>query len=102
MIPEAASEQRNWAPYAISSAVAKRPAGVRRMVSAMRASLFGIAFQASVSTAPAVRYVDADATRREFDGEMARKRLKRALGRAYQRIARESTQGSPGTDRHDA
>jgi hypothetical protein len=41
--------------YAISSVVAKRPAGVRRTVSTMRASLFGTAFQASVSTAPAVR-----------------------------------------------
>ena len=79
MIPAAASEQRNWAPYAISSAVAKRPAGVRRMVSAMRASLFGIAFQASVSTAPAVKNVDADAARRQFDGEVARQRLERAL-----------------------
>jgi len=38
--------------YAISSVVAKRPAGERRTVSTMRASLFGTAFQASVSTAP--------------------------------------------------
>ena len=38
----------------------------------------------------------------KFDSEMPGKRLEPAFGRANQRIGWEDTQGSPGTDGHDA
>ena len=72
------------------------------MASARRFSASGRTFQASVSTAPALRNIDANAARRQFHGQMARQSLQRSLGRTHCRIARLKAQGAPGTDRHQA